>query len=236
MIFTTKLLLISLVFILSACSSAHILVDTPNLYVSSQAYPSRDIAEGYETTTPELFFVTDRQIEGIDNVTHLYGSARSSSIAFGTVKIQFGQGLSWDALEAASNTQSRDNDIILSVADINEILRFPEIPLPFRVENGKAIIMPESSAAYETAIRSMQGHLQVLQWARANDCPWNVTTCSQAAGGGHLSVLLWARRNGCPWDRATCLRIAKHINSLVGKSPLMHRGWLHERGEEGGNY
>ena len=160
MIFTRKFILISLVFILSACSSAHILVDTPNLYVMSQSYPSRDIAEVYETTTPELFFVTDRQIESIDNVTHLYGSARSSSIAFGTVKIQFGQELSWEALEVASNTQTRDQDIFLNVADINEIVRFPAIPLPFRVENGKAVILPESNAAYETAIRSMQGHLQ----------------------------------------------------------------------------
>ena len=63
MIFTRKFILISLVFILSACSSAHILVDTPNLYAMSQSYPSRDIAEVNETTTPELFFVTDRRVE-----------------------------------------------------------------------------------------------------------------------------------------------------------------------------
>ncbi len=160
MIFTRKFILISLVFILSACSSAHILVDTPNLYAMSQSYPSRDIAEVYETTTPELFFVTDRRAESSDNVMHFYGSVRSSSMAFGTVKIQFGQELSWEALEAASNTQTRDQDIFLNVADINEIVRFPAIPLPFRVENGKAVILPESNAAYETAIRSMQAQLQ----------------------------------------------------------------------------
>jgi len=160
MIFTRKFILISLVFILSACSSAHILVDTPNLYAMSQSYPSRDIAEVYETTTPEIFFVTDRQVEVSDDDTHLYGSARSSSIAFGTVTVQFGQDLSWDTLEAASNTQTRDRDIFLNVTDIDEIVRFPEIPLPFRVENGKAVILPDSKTAYETAIRSMQINLQ----------------------------------------------------------------------------
>ena len=42
------------------------------------------------------------------------------------------------------------------------------------------------------------GHLEVLQWARANGCPWDEKTCSSAARGGHLEVLEWARANGFP--------------------------------------
>ena len=30
------------------------------------------------------------------------------------------------------------------------------------------------------------GHLEVLQWAKANGCEWNEQTCSKAAEGGHL--------------------------------------------------
>ena len=111
MLFTRIIILIPQILVLSACSSAHVLVDTPNLYVSSQAYPSQDIAEGYATTRPELFFVTDRQVESNDNAWNFYGTERSSSIAFGTLKIQFGHSLSWDALVAASDTQTRDNKI-----------------------------------------------------------------------------------------------------------------------------
>ncbi len=44
------------------------------------------------------------------------------------------------------------------------------------------------------------GHLEVLQWARQNGCPWNELTCTEAAKGGHLEVLQWARENGCPFD------------------------------------
>jgi hypothetical protein len=156
MLFTRKIILFSQVLILSACSSAHVLVDTPNIYTKPQTYPPQDIAEDYETTTPELFFVTDRQVESNDNAWNFYGTERSSSMAFGTLKIQFGHDLSWDALAAASNTQTRDDDIFLNVTDINEIVRFPEIPLPFRVENGKPVILPDSRAAYEAATRSMQ--------------------------------------------------------------------------------
>ena len=48
------------------------------------------------------------------------------------------------------------------------------------------------------------GQLSVLQWVRENGCPWDVWTCSHAAGWGHLEVLKWACANGCPWDDYTC--------------------------------
>ncbi|CAN0303301.1 unnamed protein product, partial [Ectocarpus sp. 6 AP-2014] len=48
------------------------------------------------------------------------------------------------------------------------------------------------------------GHLEVLQWARSNGRPWDEQTCRGAAEGGHLEVLQWARSNGCRWDEGTC--------------------------------
>ena len=33
------------------------------------------------------------------------------------------------------------------------------------------------------------GQLSALQWARANNCAWDSSTCYAAAGGGHLEVL-----------------------------------------------
>ena len=45
---------------------------------------------------------------------------------------------------------------------------------------------------------SWKGHLEVLQWARANEAPWDENTCANAAKGGHLEVLQWARANGAP--------------------------------------
>ena len=52
------------------------------------------------------------------------------------------------------------------------------------------------------------GHLEVLQWARANGCPWDEKTCAGAAEGGHLGMLKWARENGCPWNEETCAKAA----------------------------
>jgi hypothetical protein len=46
------------------------------------------------------------------------------------------------------------------------------------------------------------GHLDVLQWAHANNSNWynNEWICVRAVEGGHLAVLQWIRVNGCPWD------------------------------------
>jgi hypothetical protein len=59
-------------------------------------------------------------------------------------------------------------------------------------------------------------YLEMLQWARANGCPWNEDTCSNAAGAGHLHVLQWVRANGCPWNERTCVNAAwgKHFEVL----------------------
>ena len=47
----------------------------------------------------------------------------------------------------------------------------------------------------------MNGHLEILKWARANGCPWNEKTCSHAAMNGHLDILEWARDNGCSYNK-----------------------------------
>lgn len=42
------------------------------------------------------------------------------------------------------------------------------------------------------------GHLDVLQWARSQDCPWDEETCIEATKNDHFEIFQWARANGCP--------------------------------------
>jgi hypothetical protein len=37
---------------------------------------------------------------------------------------------------------------------------------------------------------------------------WLATGCRTAVEGGHLDVLQWARANSCDWDRDHCLDVA----------------------------
>jgi hypothetical protein len=46
---------------------------------------------------------------------------------------------------------------------------------------------------------ALNGHLSVLRWCRANGCPWDASTCANAAKNGHLGLLHWCRANGCPY-------------------------------------
>ena len=43
----------------------------------------------------------------------------------------------------------------------------------------------------------------MLQWLRAEGCPWDWNTCHMAVYEGHVEVLRWARENGCEWDAWT---------------------------------
>jgi uncharacterized protein YabN with tetrapyrrole methylase and pyrophosphatase domain len=40
------------------------------------------------------------------------------------------------------------------------------------------------------------GHLEVLQWAHENGCPWDKDTCLHAVKNGHLDILQYLRANG----------------------------------------
>jgi hypothetical protein len=75
---------------------------------------------------------------------------------------------------------------------------------------------PPTRDADESKHFAANGWLGVLQWARANGCPWDRWTCANAATGGHLDVLQWVRANGCPWDKGTCMWAARggHLEVL----------------------
>jgi hypothetical protein len=42
-----------------------------------------------------------------------------------------------------------------------------------------------------------EGSLDVLKWARSNNCYWDFQVCAEAIVNGHLEILKWAHFNGC---------------------------------------
>ena len=73
----------------------------------------------------------------------------------------------------------------------------------------------------------------MLQWARANSCPWDANTCAFAAKGGHLQVLQWLRANGCPWDEWTCEMAVEGEAEMYGLRASGHHDlfvWARENG------
>ncbi len=64
--------------------------------------------------------------------------------------------------------------------------------------------------------------MQVLKWARENNCEWIPHICAAAARGGHLELLKWARENGCEWDPECCEEAAFGGHVEVGAFLTRH--------------
>ncbi len=76
---------------------------------------------------------------------------------------------------------------------------------------------------------ALNGHLNILIWAREHDIPWDSVTCSSASLNGHLGCLKWARKNGCEWNQYTCAYAAQN-----GKLECLK--WAREKGCEWNEY
>ena len=50
------------------------------------------------------------------------------------------------------------------------------------------------------------GNLAMLQWMRAQGCPWDESTTYAAAQKGNIEILRWARSQGCPLNKENCRR------------------------------
>lgn len=144
----------------TGCMQSRVLVDAPTLYVSQGTYPDAELPAQLRTTQAELFFVTDRLAQRSSEKLS-YSADRSASMALGVVDVEYGSDVSWEELKAASASARRDRSIPLRVTDVEEIVRFPETPLPFHSVNGRLVALDgpareyrAAQAAFVAAIRS----------------------------------------------------------------------------------
>jgi len=69
----------------------------------------------------------------------------------------------------------------------------------------RRVVVPPPTAVFAAGLFTCRWwrNREVLEWLHNTGCPWDISTCSAAAGGGHLEVLQWAREHHCPWHRLT---------------------------------
>ena len=119
-----------LVFLLSACSSNPNLMPTPNVFINTP-YSESDIPEALRETSMELIYVTDRGTS--EKKGTKYDASRSSSIAYGVAKVNFGdKQLGWKELLEQSNLQNRSADLTYVLEQVDEQGRFPLSPYSFK--------------------------------------------------------------------------------------------------------
>lgn len=148
---------------LVACGTGVQLSQPPNLYLGGTNYPDQSVPFALRTIAPPVFYVTDRmpvRAEGQarGQVTG-YGVGRSTDMAFGQAQVRFGA-VDWDDLVKRTYVDRGGKISKLEVQALQEVVRFPAIPLPATRRDGGLRVVPDASAAYAKQIAAFQDALR----------------------------------------------------------------------------
>jgi esterase/lipase superfamily enzyme len=149
------------ILLLTSCQSAYYLPPTPNVYNKSNPYPDKKLSRFLKSTTPEILFVTDRMNEPYRDKKIKYGVKRSDDMTVGKVTVEFGHDLNWDYLKRQSETKFRSSKIKLDIIAIQNLITFPDTPIPFAAKNGTIIPNPQAERSYNrkaNQFRSILNH------------------------------------------------------------------------------
>ena len=153
-------LIFALFLFLSACSSTHYLVKTPNLYSAVTPYPDHmAVQQTQNTQTPsdsEIIYITDRKPVREDGVITGYSKKRSDSMAVGIAHLKFGENLAWSQLKTLSQTHKDRAKVKVKIASFEQVERFPATPLPFIVTPTGPQTVQEDAEEYQNSQHKLE--------------------------------------------------------------------------------
>lgn len=104
------------------------LMPTPNLYVMQPAAAFRDVPDSQRRSDVVVPYATDRARTVREDGVVWYGHGRSTRLALGACRVEFGEGLTWEELVALSTTSVRRTHVPLRITEIEEYLSYPDTP------------------------------------------------------------------------------------------------------------
>lgn len=143
---------------LVACSTVARLAAPPNLYIGVSNYPADGVSEVLRSTSPQIFYVTDRAAERSQGVVTGYGTARSAEMAFGAATVQFGAA-DWNDLVKRTSVENRQRLSRLDVTGVSEMVRFSATPLPDERRKGALAVLSDAAQSYGDQTRAVQDAL-----------------------------------------------------------------------------
>lgn len=144
-----------MVLVLAACSSAVHLSQPPNLYLDGRNYPSDLVPLTLQVVEAPIFYVTDRETLNVPGGGTRYGTGRSDAMAFGRAKIKFGAA-DWADLVQRTHVDQGGRISKLDVTQIEELVRFSDIPLPASRRDGGLRVLPDAAQAYGARTAAFQ--------------------------------------------------------------------------------
>lgn len=106
---------------------------TPDVYIGTDVVLFENLPPELQTSQADLLYVTDRLPESESEGNVRYGYGRSHSLAFGSVVVDIGDGLSWEELVRESERRERSKRVRLGISSVTELGRFPKTPLDYVV-------------------------------------------------------------------------------------------------------
>ena len=152
--------MLAAIALFTGCATTYPLMPTPTVYVGQQGKPLfADVPAAGQKASIDLLYVTDRAPGTEEAKTLPYSAERSHSMAFGTVTIEFGEGVPWDTLVAQSTLSERSVPLDLKLGPTTELGRFP--PISYGVESTPAGLVrtPAAIDAHEKAAAMLQGEV-----------------------------------------------------------------------------
>ena len=120
---------------------------------------SRTVPTADRKASIDLLYVTDRAPGTEAAKTLPYSAERSHSMAFGSVTVEFGEGVPWDTLVAQSTLSERSVPLDLKLGPTKELGRFPEIPYGVEPSPTGLVRAPAAMDAHEKAAAMLQGEV-----------------------------------------------------------------------------
>ena len=137
------------------------LMPTPALYTGENAQPAfGQIPAARRSPTLDLLYFTNRAPVSDPNTELAYGSERSKSLAFGSVRVDVGAGLDWDELVVASQSAERRTAVNLKLAETAELGRYPSSPYQMRHTDSGFVRDPAVMAEHRKAEHALERELE----------------------------------------------------------------------------
>jgi esterase/lipase superfamily enzyme len=139
-------LLLPFLLILTGCAGGRVMMPTPNVHLDPERDFYADLDPALKSTEVSLFYLTDRAPERDQEGKLQYGYGRSASVAFGSAVVDLGVNITWEELLEASKMQRRLQPVKLELREVTEIVRTPDVPLPFKEVDGRIVEEPSLAA------------------------------------------------------------------------------------------
>jgi len=136
------------------------LMPTPDLYIGSAAKPVFDRVAERRSPTLDLLYFTNRAPAADPKLEQPYGSERSKSVAFGSVRVDLGSGIEWDEVVAASKTADRRRPINLSLAGTTELGQYPPTPYVLQYTGSGMVSAPGVMASHREAEEALKREIE----------------------------------------------------------------------------